>query len=378
MASYVDKYFFALMLDAKGFKQGADTAMSAISGIKNAFLKTYSLLGGLDLFKNMLTSYTTTARSIDQLNLMTGINTRDMQAWQKTIQDTGGDINAFNGTLARLADMQAQIKRYGTAEGLGEFLRIGVDVRGKSPIEILKDVNKVLKSVKDAPEAFNIAKRIGIDESSFRVMRLYGENLEKVVNTNKRYAVMSRQDLLNARQYEKIVSDFKTAWLQLSQGIMSEVLPVLQKEFFPVLKESIDILLNNRGAIKDFATTMSDIIKESMPLVKGVVKLLDGALFFIDGILKVNNAFNEYAKSEAEKEKNPVLSKVKRVALSNPAYALGNMAINKGNSLASRIFNINKVEIKANDPEEFANKMEQIKNQGFYNGAMGAEQLGAV
>lgn len=375
--SYVDKYFFALMLDAKGFKSGANTAVSAITSIKNAFLQTYSLLGGFDLFKNMLTSYTTTARSIDQLNLMTGINTRDMQAWQKTIQDTGGDVNAFNNTLAKLADMQAQIKRYGTAEGLGEFLRVGIDVRGKSPIEVLKDVNRVLKSVKDAPEAFNIAKRLGIDESSYRVMRLYGDNLERVVESNRKYAVMTQRDIENARRYEKIVSSFKTSWLQLSQGIMTELLPVLQDKFFPLVEDGVRKLLDNKGAIKEFATSISDLLEESAPLLKGLTKILDGFIFALSGVLKVSNAFNEYAKAEAGKEKNPVLSKVKRVALQNPAYALGNMAINKANSLASRIFNINKVEIKANNIEEFGDKMEQMSNQGVYRGAFGAEQLGA-
>lgn len=352
MASYVDKIFFALILDAKGFKSGANVAVSAIDSIKNTFLKTYSLLGGFDLFKNMLTSYTTTARSIDQLNLMTGINTRDMQAWQKTIQDTGGDVNAFNNTLAELADMQAQIKRYGTAEGLGEFLRVGIDVRGKSPIEVLKDVNRVLKSVKDAPEAFNIAKRLGIDESSYRIMRLYGDGLERVVEGNRRYAVINEKAIADTRKYEKILSDFKTSWLQLSSGIMKKVLPVLTDQLFPIVKDVSDYLINN-----------------TLPVIKD---LLPDIIEFGKGAIKVIEKVGEYAGTAEgfveRKTGKSVFELAKQATKATPFYAMGKF----GGKIGTEIFNISKMVVQADNPEEFQRKIEQKINQ-----YVGAEQLGA-
>ena len=55
--SYIDKYVFALMLDSSNFEKGANLATKAANGIKSTLLKTYTALGGIDLFKNMLTDY---------------------------------------------------------------------------------------------------------------------------------------------------------------------------------------------------------------------------------------------------------------------------------------------------------------------------------
>lgn len=244
MASVVDKFVFALMLDAKGFKSGANTAIGALGSIKNAFLKTYSLVGGFDLFKNMARTYTDVAKSVDDFSLITGENIYKLQAWQKAVQDTGGDISGLQGTVRRFTDMQAQLQRYGTAEGLEQFLRIGIDPRGKSAFQLLQLIGKTLASVKDNARAFNIAKNIGIDESTFIMFRRYGENFEKVINANAKYAYINKQAIQDTREYNRILSSFKTSWLQLSQSIMKDVLPVLEKNLFPVIKNITDYLIN--------------------------------------------------------------------------------------------------------------------------------------
>lgn len=243
MASVVDKFVFALMLDAKGFKQGAETAMSALGSIKNAFLKTYSLVGGLDLFKNMLYTYTDASKSIDDFSLVTGENIYQLQAWQKAIQDTGGDINGLQGTIRKFTDMQAQLKRYGTASGIEEFLRVGIDPRGKSAFQILQQVGKLLSTIKDDARAFNIARNLGIDESTFIMLRRYGDNFDKVIKANEKYAFINRAAIAQTREYNRIVSSFKTSWLQFSQGIMKEVLPALES-LFPKIEEITRYLLN--------------------------------------------------------------------------------------------------------------------------------------
>lgn len=374
MASYVDKYFFALMLDAKGFKSGANTAVSAIDSIKNTFLKTYSLLGGFDLFKNMLTSYTTTARSIDQLNLMTGINTRDMQAWQKTIQDTGGDVNAFNNTLAKLADMQAQIKYRGYAEGMGDFNFFGIDVRGKKPIEILKDVNKLLKSVKDNAEAFNIAKRLGIDESSYRIMRLYGDKLEKVVESNLKYAVMTQKDIENAQRYEQIVSDFKIAWTKLSKEVMSNILPTLMNDLFPQVERLTNLVVKE----------LLPGLKDALPyIVKAAEKVAEWSGYVGTGIGEMQGKYEQWkSRDKAEQE---TIRKAREAGLSGKQIndmLLNLRWINRQNTMAYRdISNKYILEVKSDgkaSSQEIVNRLvPQMEKWGITPMNITPEQLPA-
>ena len=263
MANIVDKFVFALMLDSKGMKEGANVAEKALGSVKNAFLKTYSLIGGFDLFRNMLHTYTDAAKSVDDFSLVTGQNIYQLQAWQKAIQDTGGDVAGLQGTIRRFTDMQAQLKRYGTASGIEEFLRIGIDPRGKSAFQVLQQVGKVLASVKDNAEAFNIAKNIGIDESTFIMLRRYGENFDKVIKANEKYAFINRAAIAQTREYNRILSSFKTSWLQFSASIMKVALPAIEK-ILPEIEKITKYLLNETlPTVMEWGSSLINAVQEA-------------------------------------------------------------------------------------------------------------------
>ena len=314
MASIVDKFVFALMLDAKGFKEGAETAKSALVSIKNAFLKTYSLVGGFDLFKNMLYTYTDVSKSIDDFSLVTGENIYQLQAWQKAIQDTGGDINGLQGTIRKFTDMQVQLKRYGTASGIEEFLRVGIDPRGKSAFQILQQVGKLLSTVKDNARAFNIARNLGIDESTFIMLRRYGENFDKIIKSNERYAFINRSAIAQTREYNRIVSHFKTSWLQLSQSIMREVLPVLEYKLFPIIEKTTNYLLND--ALPALENDVIPVIKEIGSFIKFTAEFYGEKAGELAGKIEQGNNLTQaqYNAGVRAKEAGLSFSEVKKMS----------------------------------------------------------------
>lgn len=267
--SFIDKYVFALMLDSSNFEKGATLATKAANGIKDTMLKTYTALGGINLFKNMLTDYTDAARNIDMLNILTGENTVQLQAWEKTIQDTGGNVNAFRSSLRGLNESLAQFKNFGQVDNkIVALFKQGISPTGangnwKKGTELLKDIAGAIRKIKDESSAWSWASAMGIDESTFRMMRMHGEQLDDIIKKNERWAIINKQDIETTRKYDLIISSFKTSWLDLSRTIMSELLPVLQDKLFPEIKNGLEYFKTNKGTIIEGIRTIAELAERA-------------------------------------------------------------------------------------------------------------------
>ena len=286
--SYIDKYVFALMLDSSNFEKGANLATKAANGIKSTLLKTYAALGGIDLFKSMLTTYTDAARNIDSLSLTTGENIVKLQAWEKAIQDTGGNINAFRGTISALDDSLAKLSMGQVDERFGAMLKLGVsafDASGKlkKGSDLLLDMGKALNEFEDNAMAFTWAKAMGLDESTFKLMRRYGDGLEGAIKQNERWAIINQKDIETIREYDRIMSRFKTSWKELSKTIMSSVLPVIQNDLFPVVEKLVKYFETNQEDVKQFFKNIAEGAKEALPAVIETVEAIGRFLGWVYG-----------------------------------------------------------------------------------------------
>ena len=276
--SYIDKYVFALMLDSSNFEKGANLATKAANGVKNTLLKTYSIIGGIDLFKSMLTDYTEATRSIDNLNLITGENITTLQAWKKSIQDVGGNVGAFEGTLKGLSNSLADLRQFGKYDDrLGILGWRGIslyqDGKMKNATTLLSEIAKKIKDMNEA-DAFSWARALGIDESTYRLFRLHGENIDNLIKKNERWAVLNKEDVKTTRQYDKIISDFKSSWQSLSRILVSSILPVIQNDLFPELENLVKYLTTNKDEIKDFFNNIGEGVREILPGVIEVAKAI--------------------------------------------------------------------------------------------------------
>lgn len=276
--SYIDKYVFALMLDSSNFEKGANLATKAANGVKNTLLKTYSIIGGIDLFKSMLTDYTEATRSIDNLNLITGENITTLQAWKKSIQDVGGNVGAFEGTLKGLSNSLADLRQFGKYDDrLGILGWRGIslyqDGKMKNATTLLSEIAKKIKDMNES-DAFSWASALGIDESTYRLFRLHGDSIDDLIKKNKQWAVLNKEDVKTTRQYDKIISDFKSSWQSLSRILVSSILPVIQNDLFPELENLVKYLTTNKDEVKDFFNNIGEGVREILPGVIEVAKAI--------------------------------------------------------------------------------------------------------
>lgn len=243
MAGVIDKFVFALFLDTKNFKSGADVAERSVNGLRRTILRAYTAIGGIDLFRRMITDYSNTAVELGRLSEVTGESLKELEAWKLTVRDAGSDTSSFFGTLKMLNDEMANIKNYGSSQSLATFQRLGITVYSangklKKGTELLKDVAGRLSKFKENSQAFNFGKALGLDEGTIIVLRRYGEGIERVVKQNEKRALISRQDVLNGMAYQKMLSDLKQTFLSLEKAVVPEILKAL-KEIMPQLQAGL-------------------------------------------------------------------------------------------------------------------------------------------
>lgn len=378
--SYIDKYVFALMLDSTNFEKGANLATKAANGIKSTLLKTYTALGGIDLFKNMLTTYTDAARNIDSLSLTTGENIVKLQAWEKAIQDTGGNISQFRNTISGLDDSIAKLSMGQVDERWGALLKQGVsafDEAGnlKKGADLLLEIGKALNSFRDNAEAYTWAKAMGIDESTFKLMRRYGNNLESAIKQNERWAIITMRDIENGRAYDRMISSFKTSWLELSRTIMTAVLPVIQNDLFPEIEKLVTYFRDNKGEITAFFENIGQGVRDILP---GVVELVKAFGVITKGIVQGAQGAGTLVGT-AVGNLETVGSKMRNYTLGiakNPGFGLVNPAVlHPLNTVINNNFN---GEINVGKTSDVAGVVEETYKGGTNAGNSLATQINGV
>lgn len=290
-SSVIEKYAFALFLDANNFKKGARVAENVVTGLKRTLLTTYAAVGGIDFFRNMIKSYTSLSKTIGRMSEVTGEDIKTIEAWQISIRDSGGDVEAFNSTLKGLNEEMAQISNYGTSANLGTFQRLGLDIYNangqlKKGSELLTDVAENLRLL-DEREAFNFGKSMGIDEGTVILLRRYGSNIDSLIQKNKQFTAVRKEDVEISKRYEATINQFAQAWRQFIFQVAPHILKFIENEISPAFQNMLNYIVAHKGEIIEFFGDIKDFLVEILPIA-----------------LQVGKAFIDIAKAVSSKSES--------------------------------------------------------------------------
>jgi hypothetical protein len=207
---------------------------------------------------------------------------------------------------------------------------------------------------------------MGIDEGTFRMMRIYGENIDDIIKKNEQWAIINKRDIENTRKYDLMVSTFKTSWLELSKTIMSELLPVIQEQLFPAIKNGIDYFRDNKEGIIGTIRTICELMLQTAGAAKSFAEFLGMSAGTVVGSIETTtNAQVTKAKSYMDKGLLPPLT----TFAGGPLSAL-NQATKQAN-----VFSIANMKVYANNPEEFSKALETLSvNKSGLQTQIGGQQ----
>ncbi|MGN0016016.1 MAG: hypothetical protein ACI37O_01590 [Candidatus Avelusimicrobium sp.] len=274
MAAVIDKYAFSLFLNPKNFVGGANLAISSLAGLTKSFTAAALTIAGTDIFAGMLKNYNATATSLGRLSETTGEDLKTLEAWQITVRDSGGDVNALAGTIKGLNADMANFDKFGESKTLETFARLGISIKKangetKQATELLSDFAKVQTRFNDR-DAANFAAQLGIDEGTFIALRRAGNNIDSLLGRNKRLAVINQADVDMMKEFNALSSQFKQTWTAISAVLMREALPIVRDYLKPAFEAFVTYLIDNKENIKDFFKGAGEVAKQLYAVIKPV------------------------------------------------------------------------------------------------------------
>lgn len=272
MAAVIDKYAFSLFLNPKNFVGGANLAISSLAGLTKSFTAAALTIAGTDIFSGMLKNYNATATSLGRLSETTGEDLKTLEAWQITVRDSGGDVNALAGTIKGLNDDMAAFENYGESKTLGVFARLGINIRKsngemKHGTELLREFAKVQAGM-DERRALSFARDLGIDEGTFIALRRAGKDIDSVLGKNRQLSVINQKDVDMMKEFNALSSQFRQTWTAISAVLMREALPIVRDYLKPAFEAFVAYLIDNRENIKDFFKGAWEVAKQLYAVIK--------------------------------------------------------------------------------------------------------------
>jgi len=265
MATVIDSLVVQLGLDDSGFKRGSAETKKNLSETSAAARKTsqdmqdsgkkaaeffkelrnqavafFAILttgrGLIDFTRETITSNAELSRLSANLNETAS----DMFAWKRTVEQAGGDGNAFIGTIKGIS---SAITRYwaGDPAGAEIFKRFGIDIANvdgtaKKSTQLLLELADSIQSKKiDRTHAYNLLKSSGIDEGTINVIFKGRGAVEALLAAQKKKYDL---DKAAADRAEKI----REEWVKLTQRIDDFALKILERAI-PMLEKLVDWLL---------------------------------------------------------------------------------------------------------------------------------------
>lgn len=144
----------------------------------------------------------------------------------------GGTPESTAGVLRGL-NTQIQNMKFGQGSAVQEAaIRYGVSLHGAnglaSPEELLENIARRMETL--APTAqWDLGRMAGLDDATIRILQGGVAGLREEMELASKYTVFSKEDLENARRFERTVREVKMAFEALWGEVSRALLPVLQE-----------------------------------------------------------------------------------------------------------------------------------------------------
>ncbi len=218
----VDEMDGAVSQSAEGFLGLADGVGTAAAGL----VVLTGLLAGL----------TTQAMSTDEIGKFSetlGLSIEDVGAWGEAVKRSGGDANAFRGTIASLTDKLTDMDLTGGGEGAEVLARLGINARDaggkiKDAFSILPEIADSFQNLSKA-ESVGFGRKLGLDQGTILLLQQGRVAVEDLVNRQKQLGVATEEDYLAAAKFNDAWADTQQIFSNLATSSGTTILPLLNK-----------------------------------------------------------------------------------------------------------------------------------------------------
>ena len=246
--SVVEDLYISLGLNTK-------EAEKKLQQFQNSFKTLLSIggsLAGVFSLSNVINKFVETNKSINNLSNSLGESYQDIQAWGNAVQSVGGEVSSFNSSLTSLNNNIQQIAITGNSSVLPILNRLGVSVKDnvgnfRKGTEVLKDLSDVFSSM-SSTTAQTYGRMLGLDAGTIELLKQGNENLDNLLEKQKKLGLYTKEDGKVAIEYTKSLSELK-------QSLMA-VMSVFARVALPTMKKFNEVFTNIAVFVRKYETTI--------------------------------------------------------------------------------------------------------------------------
>ncbi len=213
-------------------------------------------------------------QQLDWLAQKAGTTAEKLNVLGNAVKSHGGTTEGTAGTLERLRSQYQSLLMGEGGGGLEQAsFKYGVSL-SSDPEVMLENIAKRMESLKSDAQKWDLAKTLGIDEGTTRLLMQgldkYRESLQKA----NKYKLYTKDDIKRMREYQQISTDIRLGLDNIFGSLYRSMLPAIVK-IAEVIKNITDWLSTHTGAVKIIATLGA--VTVGILTLTSAVKLLSGA-----------------------------------------------------------------------------------------------------
>ena len=250
MGEILEQFKIIFNLDNKPLEKGLKQSESmlktfgkAFGGIVASYLSYQNMNGVILCFADFNLKL---AENSQRLN----VNVGELQALGGALQRYGGNVDTASKSLQAMQNHLEQAK-FGGGALIEIAQKYGVSISAYS------SADKALKSLSVQMDRLSnqqkqaVANALGFDDSLTKALMDGSKNLNKLIQKQKEYGVVSESDIKKSKAFNEAWLDLQDTFSSLIRDIGSLLLPIITK-------------------VVGLATTFIKIIKEHKPMILGI------------------------------------------------------------------------------------------------------------
>lgn len=278
--SVLESFYFMFGADTKGADAGlarttknAEHTAGALAKIEHHLFDMAReigvAVGGFFAFEAIKEKISGTAEEMNRMREASeriGVDIGDLDAWSKSVEDAGGNAEAFQGTLKGLAADIAMVKTKGTSRRMAFFSEIGIDEKKiKDVMELLPQLADKFEKM-DATEALGVGTKMGLDEVTIGLLHKGRKATEEMIEAQKKLGVMTDKDGKIIGTYDDTMDKHHRKMQQFWRRLTIVVIPAIEG-----IAAAMESMMDVFGDVVDFFSAHTAIFET-------VAWILGGAL----------------------------------------------------------------------------------------------------
>ena len=277
----------ASVAGSKEMERAASGVVNAYARVRNEILALFGVLLAGKGLKQFLADLNSSDAAMGYTAKSIGIATKELAAWQKVAENTGGSAQGISNALGNISQKLAEAKIGKLDEGFSSALdSIGVtavDVRTghyKSPNELAKEIGEKLNN-RSMPDAIAKGAQLGIDAQTVQVIRRSQAEMNRLLQEQKSRGLPDDADAKRAQELANTFRNIKTDIEQIFREFEEVFFPDLEKQ----LKSFDDYLKAHKEEWKAYFKEVEERIAAMIAPINEVAKALGGWNVVMEGFL---------------------------------------------------------------------------------------------